>query len=1648
MAPEIVDLTGNEEVEQSIIYLNSSRSEANRTKLQAQCYSKPAPSTPSKEELATFKSPTLSSSWSSQVKNQSNPRTPPRQTPPQSWDESIPLSLRKDKESYQDLDRIDPLLRSPLSGRSHWRDSGIGESMSGSDRSSQEHPSMARVAKNIIEHHTREKPPTVQALTDATGLSRNPTLNQVASTIDKSRESESFVPTNLAAGIKRKWRSEHALKSPSNDLDTSLNIQSEQAEISKPRSLSSADTSSNPMYRGATSITPYVPTLRKSATRSQKDESPRELSSGASTSQQRALNDRQSHQKMPFSNTNATTNREKLSTENTSSAKITLKPSEVAIARTVPLSTSHTNGSSARISTNSAKPHHLGQNNNWDHSAFGLFQTPAHKTVLDAMRPVPQTTPRPSISSAPREAALPSLSLPQRLTSAQPDRQLPTLQPIVSQKAPNKTLSPYSYSIPAPEGFLSQDDASSEGEVEMKSNAHNERSLPPGFDRGRFPMQRRRRGDKKFAPSRIGSPIKSSLLVSHFHAHPPAPKQSDSHTAASLHLSNTSLSDEKIRRDPPLATLSKGSHSLGKLYLASRTSTCENPSESLPSPADRLSHPMDLVSEFRTGSTAVTGNEIQENLAWSSSENDRVTKFYFTVLGPAIKRIKKRFKHRLSEAELDEVGKSVSVELVTNNLLYFLRQNGFTTNKPQRKKIRKQIGHLYKEKVNLALQRRRGEVTSLSDRKVMMRWSIIPPKTMSSASSLSDSTNCPIDAKLHNQNSEPIASSPFMKSRHISKTEISQNENDFQFHQLSPKIPSKYPLNQSKHLPLPQSAAHHVSLGDTSIFRTDETFGEEQQPFELRQVDPSYPTIGRHPPDITTRPGLDGSNSEVTGEYPFWHHPRISFDPHLERLIAEAALSPPSASSEGDYPRITREDQLLLLEDNYVVKSTSHQRSRLTAVQGHVVDPTVRPERQLPALLRKRELGLGQQGRCHEELQLRSLEQLRPWRKWKGASSDIVTVTWAPDSLTYAIGAAAHTNNEDLQYNRPCNLLLGELTSNHLWELSNHRTRRPPPSTIAEGYNSIQETYNACDPMVYQTVNSIAFSPDGCQMYTASRDHTVKVWDTSEGQKKCTHTLDHGSVVAAVDVAHVANMRVFATASQSIEDSIRVYCWSDDTISVPISLSSSRAELKPSLRILPECIRWGPTPQNRHLLLAGFSQWDHLGPAERAKEGQLCIWDLKACQSLKITPSSQSVTTVTWHPTLPFFAAGGTPGGGLKNRRQATKTVVRTYDPRSLTRYAMEYESTALDIQDITFHPLDTNIVTAGCTDGTSYVWDYRWPEKPLHRLCHGEALMELDHAKPREEVDTGVLLSLWGPEGSLYYSGSSDGVVKAWDIRRHPLDVHVRDVAQVGAAIQDGAFSPDFSHLLVGDADGGVSILSSAPCGPPLGDDFDDSEDDWAIAAPIQLVRAPDGSGRRLHLSDDNPGTEGIKAAGQSLASGQLEIHPIYGVGKGPNYQGPYAKDQRATQDDGGFGHLNEDLERLQVFDMKGRLNELQAAFRKAHIDRRRWEFYDRMARSHAAHDHQTVLTNRNIKVTETPLSQQEAQNRTNPLSLYSTSKGIAPDKAKEVTAKAQARRTTDKEDMKSAIDNTIPEGEMVEENFWWSRMGEEEILKASATK
>lgn len=131
--------------------------------------------------------------------------------------------------------------------------------------------------------------------------------------------------------------------------------------------------------------------------------------------------------------------------------------------------------------------------------------------------------------------------------------------------------------------------------------------------------------------------------------------------------------------------------------------------------------------------------------------------------------------------------------------------------------------------------------------------------------------------------------------------------------------------------------------------------------------------------------------------------------------------------------------------------------------------------------------------------------------------------------------------------------------------------------------------------------------------------------------------------------------------------------------------------------------------------------------------------------------------------------------------------------------------------------------ITSSGTGGSTLVWDLRNPRTVLTELKHdGKALPRILSLKPNtrpetklpvglntdlELDDTGVTFAQWGPHHH-FYTGSSDGVVKEWDVTAS--QPFIRDIARVDSQIMSAAFSPSWDELIVGECSGTATLFST----------------------------------------------------------------------------------------------------------------------------------------------------------------------------------------------------------------------------------------------
>ena len=564
-------------------------------------------------------------------------------------------------------------------------------------------------------------------------------------------------------------------------------------------------------------------------------------------------------------------------------------------------------------------------------------------------------------------------------------------------------------------------------------------------------------------------------------------------------------------------------------------------------------------------------------------------------------------------------------------------------------------------------------------------------------------------------------------------------------------------------------------------------------------------------------------------------------------------------------------------DERVVVKSATPSAPETTSTEAPGLGLDVAHPASVARILRSRELG--NTGRRNwssktrvgvsDELQNHVLDTLGPRRYFHGASRDVTCVAWARDGNTFAAGAIAIDDERSMQYNRPNNLLLGNLERNSLQELPEHHVARPivrDPRNV----NSLQAMQETQDPRLFKTVAAVDFSEDSRALYSAGADGMVRMYDTSNGS--CLSSLKQEAELALL----TSNSKgLLASGSHRSDDSsisvIRSY---SDRLETVCQLGPTRADVESSLPIFPTALKWG-VGMFSHLLLAGFASDSY--DDDRLAAGEVFLWDSTADHKIAL-PAARNVFDVAWNP-FPSSCASLFAVAGARAVKRSRSSIQCFAPNQGRASRVLEWDCPAFDINDVVYCPHDDNLIAAGATDGKVYIWDKRTAgcnQAPLHVLAHDKTKNVLDHDRDVEIADTGVRFLSWSATGNRLYSGSSDGTVKVWNPYRAKDDALVKDVATFNSAVMSGAFSPDYRDLLIGEDAGQINILGI-------------DREARSVRAAKKLDYYPAITTPTPTLDEDK-----LAPARELLVSGQIEIRPIgllpvKQAVQGPNYQGPF---------------------------------------------------------------------------------------------------------------------------------------------------------------
>lgn len=548
--------------------------------------------------------------------------------------------------------------------------------------------------------------------------------------------------------------------------------------------------------------------------------------------------------------------------------------------------------------------------------------------------------------------------------------------------------------------------------------------------------------------------------------------------------------------------------------------------------------------------------------------------------------------------------------------------------------------------------------------------------------------------------------------------------------------------------------------------------------------------------------------------------------------------------------------------------------------------------------------------------------------EFTNCAGDISTMTWVPNQ-NILCGTTAHSDAHNQQYNKPGNLLLCSTSRGILRAFPDHRIPRP---LVASGENSSVAMRQSQDPWIYSSVVSSDYDKICGFAYTSSFDKTIKAWkvDQDGGSMQAVATFEHTGNVNFVVVAKDGSGRVAAAADTKTE-AIRIYTMDPNNIAgssyYTISCSRNDADGSDKWAYCPATVQWGIAPGTRHLLLVGYSPRSFSGdeqdiPDDKQQTGEIMLWDAqKRCQVNVMTATTANVFEVAWHPTVHGFVVGTSPVGLHIDHGVRTQVHVFRQDKEQHVDAWSEYQKLdcfASDINELTIvsNSMQSSYITAACTDGKVYVWDMAQGDKPIHVLKHGSPLEEVLRPEDREREDTGVKFTAWGSDLSRLYTGSSDGVVKVWNVRnrRKPF---VRDLLRAPGPISCGSFSPDYSKLAIGDATGRLFLFSVTK------DEKLEEQFSMVLPGTQRRIRRPKPftphpeppAPATAHDPDDDLDAA-TYARRRYLDTQQLRLHrnPVVGAVQGPQYAATGLFQRDAHLDDDPAAPLLAHREREQL--------------------------------------------------------------------------------------------------------------------------------------
>lgn len=287
-----------------------------------------------------------------------------------------------------------------------------------------------------------------------------------------------------------------------------------------------------------------------------------------------------------------------------------------------------------------------------------------------------------------------------------------------------------------------------------------------------------------------------------------------------------------------------------------------------------------------------------------------------------------------------------------------------------------------------------------------------------------------------------------------------------------------------------------------------------------------------------------------------------------------------------------------------------------------------------------------------------------------------------------------------------------------------------------------------------ESINCLAFNPDGKRLASGSEDKTIKIWYLQTGQDINT-LVDHTEKVNCITFSPDGEL----LASCGWDRYINIWNWKDRKI---ISQLTGHTNWINTLLF---------TPNGKFLISGGYDK-------------TLKFWQLKTGQeinSVSLRGSQSWVNCLSFHPQKPIFASGH------------WDNVIKFWDLRTQQQiYTLLGHINS--VHSLAFSP-NGKILASGSADKSIKLWNVEKCQSIRHLTGHSDR----------------VNCIAFSPDGKILASGSSDKTIKLWYLNTSSWKLVPEDpiitLKGHSRGVRAIAFSPDGKILASGSEDKTIKL-------------------------------------------------------------------------------------------------------------------------------------------------------------------------------------------------------------------------------------------------